>query len=50
MKHVKGEENGQETLELGDDLSLLLYSSKDKMGSSYMNIFSQKGMDEIGGE
>ena len=50
MKHVKGEENGQATLELGDDLSLLLYSRKDKVGSSYMNIFSQKGMDEIGGE
>lgn len=50
MKQVKGEENGQKTWERGDELSLLLYSSKDKMGSSYMNIFSQRGMDEIGGE
>ena len=50
MKKVKGKENGQETWERGYELSLLLYSSKDKMGSSYMNIFSQQGMDEIKGE
>lgn len=50
MKKAKGKETGQETWEHGYKLSLLLYSSKDKMGSSNMNIFSQQGqmkMDSI---
>ena len=45
MKHIE-KENGQKTGEHGSELSVLLYSSKDK----YMGKMPQRRTDLIGGE